>query len=596
MSGSEPEVEAQTSSEQQGGVTKGGSDDARVENAPAADAGGAEMAKRDATKDEMKAEEPVAEEPVAEEPVAEVKPAADEKPAVEEKPVADKPKDSKESKKEEKLKKKEEKLKKKEEKKEKKAAKKEAKKEEKLARSMTRRKKKHKKIDKQHPEFELTYDMMLGIRTVVSMYESKPLREVQVKDFKETIRLRFPQEGTKLTPAHEMRDFKFKEYAPEVFRHIRDLSGISAEEYLLTVCGDFQFLEFISNSKSGQFFFYTHERQYMIKTVSKDESKFLRKILPQYHHHLSQNPNTLLTKIYGMHRVKPHKKPERHFLIFSNVFNTRKFIHKTFDLKGSLVGRFATEKEKSAGHPVLKDQDFVNDGITINIGPLRAKLLKEQIERDVEFLRQLNIMDYSLLLGIHDGDHPDTDNIMRQQSFTMSAYTGNGESGYHAPPEHDEDAILEEKGSPRFTPLVVEEVADGEELSKHERRQSGFYALPKNYNQVSKPEDFQFNAPSLLEEEEHEQQRERVKTIVDEHAPHSLFTTDDGGVRGMVEGKESNTVYYMGIIDILTLYNTKKKLEHMAKSIKYDSVSVFFFVFFSSFIFSSSRSCCTCRQ
>lgn len=44
-------------------------------------------------------------------------------------------------------------------------------------------------------------------------------------------------------------------------------------------------------------------------------------------------PNTLLTRFYGMHRVKPHKKKEVHFLIMGSVFYTQRFIHRTFDLK-----------------------------------------------------------------------------------------------------------------------------------------------------------------------------------------------------------------------------------------------------------------------
>lgn len=30
-------------------------------------------------------------------------------------------------------------------------------------------------------------------------------------------------------------------------------------EYMVSLCGDFNYIEFISNSKSGQFFFYSHD-------------------------------------------------------------------------------------------------------------------------------------------------------------------------------------------------------------------------------------------------------------------------------------------------------------------------------------------------
>lgn len=57
---------------------------------------------------------------------------------------------------------------------------------------------------------------------------------------------------------------------------------------------------------------------------------------------------------------------------------------------------------------------------------------------------------------------------------------------------------------------------------------------------------------------------------------HSVFTADEGGTRGMnANGQFTNEVYYMGIIDILTEYGTKKKLETGLKSFKYDKVSFF---------------------
>lgn len=62
--------------------------------------------------------------------------------------------------------------------------------------------------------------------------------------------------GSDITPAHLMRDFKFKDYAPLVFRAIRAIFSLDPADYLLCVCGNFQYLEFISNSKSGQFFFF----------------------------------------------------------------------------------------------------------------------------------------------------------------------------------------------------------------------------------------------------------------------------------------------------------------------------------------------------
>lgn len=39
----------------------------------------------------------------------------------------------------------------------------------------------------------------------------------------------------------------------------------------------------------------------MIKTISEDEANLLRRILPKYYFHLKNNPNTLLSRIFGFH-------------------------------------------------------------------------------------------------------------------------------------------------------------------------------------------------------------------------------------------------------------------------------------------------------
>ena len=105
------------------------------------------------------------------------------------------------------------------------------------------------------------------------------------------------------TPPHKLSfTFKFKDYAPNVFKTIRAVSGINESEYIMSLAGDFNYIEFIANSKSGQFFFYSHDGKYMIKTQTKDECVLLRTMLPQYVNHLKAHPDSLLVRFYGMHR------------------------------------------------------------------------------------------------------------------------------------------------------------------------------------------------------------------------------------------------------------------------------------------------------
>ncbi|RHY24845.1 hypothetical protein DYB32_008656, partial [Aphanomyces invadans] len=149
-------------------------------------------------------------------------------------------------------------------------------------------------------------------------------------------------------------------------------------DYMVTLCGDFNYIEFMSNSKSGQFFFYSHDGRFMIKTQTQDESKFLRRILPHYY----KNSNTLVTRFYGMHRVKMHhtKKQQMHFVIMASVFNTPKEIHLRFDLKGSKVGRNASVDEKTK-NGVLKDNDLVEEHIHLSLGPEKRAMMLEQLRK-----------------------------------------------------------------------------------------------------------------------------------------------------------------------------------------------------------------------
>jgi 1-phosphatidylinositol-4-phosphate 5-kinase len=100
--------------------------------------------------------------------------------------------------------------------------------------------------------------------------------------------------------------------------------------------------ELCSSGKSGSFFYYTSDGKFVLKTISRAEFKFIKKILKPYHEYLTNvNPESLVSKIYGLHKIifyrkrtaKMHKKV--YFAIMNNVFHTHMKIDKRFDLKGS---------------------------------------------------------------------------------------------------------------------------------------------------------------------------------------------------------------------------------------------------------------------
>ncbi|XP_025772139.1 phosphatidylinositol 4-phosphate 5-kinase type-1 gamma [Puma concolor] len=75
--------------------------------------------------------------------------------------------------------------------------------------------------------------IQLGIGYTVGNLSSKPERDVLMQDFYVVESIFFPSEGSNLTPAHHFQDFRFKTYAPVAFRYFRELFGIRPDDYLL---------------------------------------------------------------------------------------------------------------------------------------------------------------------------------------------------------------------------------------------------------------------------------------------------------------------------------------------------------------------------
>src|SRR5271154_2319282 len=102
------------------------------------------------------------------------------------------------------------------------------------------------------------------------------------------------------------------------------------------------------------------------------------------------------------------------------VFPAHRDIHQTYDLKGSTIGReFDEAKLKDNPKGPLKDLNWIHRGMSMQFGPRKKNLLMSQIKKDVELLASLNIMDYSLLIGIHDLARGNSENI---RGTTLSVY------------------------------------------------------------------------------------------------------------------------------------------------------------------------------
>lgn len=376
----------------------------------------------------------------------------------------------------------------------------------------TVRKVEGREISQDHEQYALTYAMMLGIRVTVGREQRTSVaqdRELCPDDFGEEFELDFLPKGSNgppyPTPRHKLNQtFKFKDYMSNVFRAVRSLSGISDADYILSVAGDFNYIEFIANSKSRQFFFYSHDGKYMIKTQTKEECALLRQIMPQYVQHLSENPDSLLVRFYGMHRVKMKNMQSRiYFVIMSSVFDTDKNLVVKYDLKGSTVGRF-TNPESCAQGAVQKDLNLMDSGRKFRFGEERIDIFYKTLTADVGLLKELNIMDYSLLVGVHQ-------------------------------------ANKSEKNK-RISGVVLAE-------NKARQRES----IRMSINQSSMAAAAAATAMAAA------------------GTSPSIFQSHYGGIRS---DPAVNEIYFMGIIDILQLYNRSKQLETMFKGISKDKTQL----------------------
>jgi len=213
----------------------------------------------------------------------------------------------------------------------------------------------------------------------------------------------FPSKGGSQTPGHSYSDFIFRTYAPMAFRYFRDLFGIPPDVFMMSLCND-PLRELSNPGASGSIFYLTHDDEFILKTVSSKEAEFLQKLLPGYYMNLQQNPRTLLPKFFGMFTYQCNQKNIR-LIVMNNLLPSNVKLHLKFDLKGSTYKRKASRREKLKKSPTFKDLDFMEllpEGLIME--PEIYNQLMDTMKRDCRVLESFKIMDFSLLVGVHNLD------------------------------------------------------------------------------------------------------------------------------------------------------------------------------------------------
>ncbi|KAF2880902.1 hypothetical protein ILUMI_25278 [Ignelater luminosus] len=378
--------------------------------------------------------------------------------------------------------------------------------------------------------------IQLGIQHAVGGLASKPERDLLMQDFMTVETTTFPSEGSSHTPAHHYSEFKFKNYAPIAFRYFRELFGIQPDDFLMSMCSC-PLRELSNPGASGSIFYLTEDDEFIIKTVQHKEGEFLQKLLAGYYMNLNQNPRTLLPKFFGLYCYQCNSKNIR-LAIMNNLLPSWVRMHQKYDLKGSTYKRKASKSERQKRSPTYKDLDFMEhhpEGILMEADTYAA--LVKTIQRDCRVLESFKIMDYSLLVGIHNLDQAQREKLEEKQIASKL-----GEENYETEAEKDINAAL---------------VYNEREREKEDR--IGAAALNRSRS---------INRQKLVAHSTAMESIQAESEPIDEEED-----VPPGGIPAR-NAKGERLLLFVGIIDILQSYRLKKKLEHTWKSMIHDGDTV----------------------
>ncbi|XP_071980314.1 phosphatidylinositol 4-phosphate 5-kinase-like protein 1 isoform X2 [Engystomops pustulosus] len=382
-------------------------------------------------------------------------------------------------------------------------------------------------IDKDHDFYPLTCDLKEGLKDAVQDTIQTEATQSLLTD---------EDYSAKLTQGHE--GYVMRTYAGPVFKQFRQSLGVTEESYQrsLSSCG--LYLQFISNSKSKADFFLTNDKRLFLKTQSKREVHFLLQILRKYIQHFQSYPHSLLVKILGVHSITRTQEKKKYFIIMQSVFFPDERITGRYDIKGCHVSRWTEpEPEGSRVLQVFKDLNF--EGNVICLDQQRSWLLR-QTELDTHFLRDLNVLDYSLLVGfqtLHQDEKNQSWSLANLIVRTKRSVNGTGS------PTTSQCASV---------PGTVEE--EGESTDKEEEG-TEFSGTPD------------LTSARRVPMKRIGQQASTVSNISDVIAQNRRLLPNYKNPLHVMDGPELR--YFIGIIDIFTVYGLKKRLEHLWKSMRY---------------------------
>lgn len=113
-----------------------------------------------------------------------------------------------------------------------------------------------------------------------------------------------------------------------------------------------------SQGKSGSFFFFSHDRKFIIKTMYQEELEIMMEKLGEYYKHIQDNPNSIIARFYGVFQVEMESIVPVNLLLQANSVQLcypESILDKIYDLKGSWNNRIVVPGENQT----KKDRNFL---------------------------------------------------------------------------------------------------------------------------------------------------------------------------------------------------------------------------------------------
>jgi hypothetical protein len=119
------------------------------------------------------------------------------------------------------------------------------------------------------------------------------------------------------------------EYAPDVFAHLREQDGYKNDNEDLKL--SFNLKKNLSNikkagesaGKSGAFFFFSHDKKFLIKTMTIDDFNGFMRMFRDYFRHICTYPESILGRVYGIYQIKIGNFDPVNMLIMGNGLNVQ---------------------------------------------------------------------------------------------------------------------------------------------------------------------------------------------------------------------------------------------------------------------------------